>query len=602
MKRTRSLHTKITGSFVTLFTCALLAFLLCTLPLVTRSLNAELEMASQQKVDILNNQINYALQDVRALWFSMVRDAQLQELLRNQEQWSDKKDLSLMLHNRINYRISPYAGIRSAIIIAPDSQVLDPIYGTAPYDDLLLQAGEYEQFRNSQLFGRFSSANTFPYNRPDPSPDEKNTITFMGDFFDTDTYESLGTIAINYVRSSLFDDIQPTLLEGFERVVLVDHDGQVTLDFHGQQSALPETVLHAESGEIVYDGDRYLAVFHKALPDYPSWSLYALLDYGTIRQPVYTLLVLISFIAFLVILSVALTSSHLSGQITRPLQSVVDAMKQVTTGKWQKAETINTGDELEVLIAGYNDMVTSLDTLTQRLVEEQNQKNKIRIAMLQSRLDMLQTQINPHFIHNTLNTMNYLALKENATELSRLIVSFNGLLRTSMSTQNMFCTVEEEVENIRRFIHIHQVRYDMDLVCEYFIAPEAEDIMIPKLILQPLVENSLFHGILPKGGGRITLKMAVADGRLWVELFDNGAGIPPDRLTQILSGSTKNPRGYSSIGLSNVFDRLVLTYGPASRPVIQSQENWGTIISFSIPQEKTDGDHFQGDDNNFDKS
>lgn len=600
MKRNHSLHAKITGRFCVLFTVALLALLVTALPLVSRSMNAELEMTSQQKVDILNYQINNSLQDVRSLWFSMVRDPWLQQLLRNPEQMESTADLSLALHNRINQLISPHAGIRSAIVISKDAQVLDPIYGTAPYDALLLEQGEYQQFLQSQMFGRFSAANTFPYNLPDPSPVERNTITFMGRFFHTETYKNLGTIAINYVRSSLFGNVTNTLLEGFERVVLVDDTGEVVLDFQGLQQPVSQAVLDTESGDIVRDGGKDLAVFHTPLPDYPSWSLYALLDYETIRQPVRLLVVAIALIALLILLGVAMTSAHLSGQITRPLGAVADAMKQVTAGKWQKAEIVHTGDELEELMTGYNEMVASLDSLTQRLAEEKNQKNTMQIAMLQSRLDLLQMQINPHFIHNTLNTMNYLAQKENAWELSRLIVSFNGLLRSSMSTANMFCTVEEEVENVRRFIHIHKVRYDVPVECRYEVSPDAEELLIPKLILQPLVENSLFHGILPKGGGHITIKMAVADDRLWVEVFDDGAGISPDRLEQILNGSTKNPRGYSSIGLSNVSDRLVLLYGPASRPVVQSRENQGTMISFSIPQEKEKPEEL--DDNNFDES
>lgn len=601
MKRTQKLHVKITSRFVLLFSAALLAFLLSTLPLIARSLSEELEMASQQKVDILSYQIDNALQEVRTLWFSIVRDSQMQTLVKSIPQSEDPQTAVLDIHNRLNQLISPYAGIRSAVMIGADARVLDPIYGTEPYDQLLLEAGEYEKFMDSQLFGRFSCANTFPYNRSSSSFEDRNTITFMGCFFDTETYANLGTVALNCSRSSLFDGVQPTLLDGFARVFLMDQSGQIVMNFFDQQEQIPQAIQTAQSGDIVRWDGRSQAVFRCTLPDYPSWILIAVLDYETIQQPIVALLVAIFFIALLVVGSVAMTSAHISNQITRPLRAVAGAMQQVQSGRWEKVEKIETRDELADLQDGYNEMVTSLELLTQRLAEEQNQKNKIKIAMLQSRLDMLQSQINPHFIHNTLNTMNYLAQKEQARELSALIVSFNGLLRASMSTTNMFYTLAEEVENIRRLVHIHQVRYDMNLRCVYEVAPEAESALIPKLILQPLVENSLFHGIFPKGGGTITIRGALAEGRLWVELSDDGVGIAGEQLAQILSGSVKNPRSYSSIGLVNVFDRLILTYGEASRPVVQSRENFGTTISFSIPQEDTQQQYFGEDDNIFDK-
>lgn len=601
MKPTKKLHVKITIRFVVLFSAALLAFLMCTLPLITRSLSAELEMVTRQKMDIVSSQIDNALQEIRSLWFSMVRDPQMQELVHDYPDAEDPQQIVLQLHNRLNQLISPHAGIRSAIFISPRAQVLDPIYGTEPYDALLLQEGEYKAFLDSQLFARFSAVNTFPYTSVSPSFEERNTVTLMGCFFDTETYDNLGTLALNCSRLSFLEQVQPALVDGFDHMFLMDQSGQIVMDLFSGRREIPQSLRTARNGDVVQTEGHSQAVFYRSLPDYPSWTLVTAVDYGTIRQPIYTLLVLIFCIALLVVISVAMTSAHLSNQITQPLRAVAGAMQQVKSGRWEKVEKIQTGDELENLQDGYNEMVASLERLTQRLAQEQNQKNQIKITMLQSRLDMLQSQINPHFIHNTLNTMNYLAQKEQALELSRLIVSFNGLLRSSMSTSTMFYTVEEEMENIRRFVHILQVRYDMDLRCIYHVEPRAETAMIPKLILQPLVENSLFHGILPKGGGTVTVHAALAEGRLWIELCDDGVGIPPQQLEQILSGTAKNPRGYSSIGLANVFDRLILTYGEASRPVVQSQENWGTIISFSIPQEGEPLENLTEDDNIFDK-
>ena len=119
MKPTKKLHVKITIRFVVLFSAALLAFLMCTLPLITRSLGAELEMVTRQKMDIVSSQIDNALQEIRLLWFSMVRDPQMQELVHDYPDAEDPQQIVLQLHNRLNQLISPHAGIRSAIFISP---------------------------------------------------------------------------------------------------------------------------------------------------------------------------------------------------------------------------------------------------------------------------------------------------------------------------------------------------------------------------------------------------------------------------------------------------------------------------------------------------
>jgi two-component system sensor histidine kinase YesM len=119
-----------------------------------------------------------------------------------------------------------------------------------------------------------------------------------------------------------------------------------------------------------------------------------------------------------------------------------------------------------------------------------------------------------------------------------------------------------------------------------FMVDAPEDTLsveVPKLLLQPLVENSLFHGILPIGKGRIKLVARLADGRLWITLLDDGAGMAPEVLEKLLSGAQISARGYNQIGLGNVNDRLKLFYGPASHLVIESREMSGTAIGFSVP-------------------
>ncbi len=179
--------------------------------------------------------------------------------------------------------------------------------------------------------------------------------------------------------------------------------------------------------------------------------------------------------------------------------------------------------------------------------------------------------------------MRYMAQKAGNQELNDLIVSFNSLLRASMSQVNMMNPLAVEIENLRHYLNIQLKRYDVELDFEVDAPEDALLVELPKLLLQPLVENSLFHGILPAGKGRIKLVARLADARLWITLFDDGAGIAPEVLAKLLQGAPPNARRYNQIGLNNVNDRLKLFYGPASHLVIESREMHGTAIGFSVP-------------------
>jgi two-component system LytT family sensor kinase len=210
------------------------------------------------------------------------------------------------------------------------------------------------------------------------------------------------------------------------------------------------------------------------------------------------------------------------------------------------------------------------NTRIEKKLEEQER------LLMQARMDALISQINPHFLFNTLNTVSSLTRFDPETARSVLLKLAN-ILRRRLKTQIHFAPLKQELEFLDDYLDIEVVRFGRDkLQVRKEIEAEALDMVMPSMILQPLVENAIRHGIAPKiEGGTITLRASRRNGRLRVEVSDDGVGIPDGRGHEVFE---------SGIGISNVRERLKVLYGQDFNLAIDSQPGKGTSISFEIPE------------------
>jgi len=195
--------------------------------------------------------------------------------------------------------------------------------------------------------------------------------------------------------------------------------------------------------------------------------------------------------------------------------------------------------------------------------------------LLAAKLEALANQINPHFLFNTLASIS--SLIRTQPETARLLVmKLSGLLRRLLRSTDHFVTLREELEAIDEYLHIEVVRFGPQLKVDKQVHPDTLDVIVPSLILQPLVENSIKHGLSPKvGGGRITIKSALRDGHAVIEVVDDGMGMSEERLAHALGGG---------IGLSNVNERLRTIYGAHYELKLKSVHGAGTSVSIEIPE------------------
>ncbi|MHB8062046.1 MAG: sensor histidine kinase, partial [Ruminiclostridium sp.] len=439
-------------------------------------------------------------------------------------------------------------------------------------------------FKKISAYSYFSKPNNFPQIDSKATFEEKSNLTYYGEYLNRQ-YHKIGYIATNINRESMFFPINKLSEETFGTTYIINEYNTPIYHYGKDSAALSQIDLSVgtPSGQkITLNGEQYV-LFVSPITHYQRWRLVGLVSYTSLLDKVkdlIALIILISLIAFVLVIILSIT---ISSKITTPIRMVCVAMNELGKNRWPGKIKNSSADEMNQLVCGFNQMVENMHALTDQNIKQQSEIRVNEVSMIKTQLDLLQSQINPHFIYNTLNTVKYMAIKSNNTEISNVIGDFSLLLHASMSINVNFVTVYEELQYVLSYINIQRFRYDESIQLDYEIDEESKYALIPKLVLQPIVENALFHGILPKHGGLIKIEIRKTSNTVHISVSDNGVGIPQATLNNILTSQIPNRTGYSKIGLNNVNDRLVLYYSTQSNLKIYSEEGSGTKIEFQIP-------------------
>jgi len=279
------------------------------------------------------------------------------------------------------------------------------------------------------------------------------------------------------------------------------------------------------------------------------------------------------------ILVATITASVLSKNIARPVQELSAVMRQVETGDLSARIENLPSDEFGALGISFNQMVTRIQRL---LVEMHEEEVKLR----KSELRALQAQVNPHFLYNTLDSINWLAREKRNEDVLKLVSALTTLFRIGISKGHDFISMQEELDHVKSYLTIQKVRFADSFTYEFDIDPKVLAIPVIKLILQPVVENALYHGIKRSGGkGNIQIRARKIHDKMIIEISDNGKGMTATRLLEVkaeLSGSVEKKES-TVYGLKNVHDRIQIYYGEAYGLTIHSEEDEGTVVMYKIP-------------------
>lgn len=301
-----------------------------------------------------------------------------------------------------------------------------------------------------------------------------------------------------------------------------------------------------------------------------------------IRNEVERAITITSVILVFILTGAFMVSQKIVNGITEPIQNLCEVAEAAGSGDFQIRAQGKGLDELAVLNASFNQMMEEIGELVEDIrVEELN----LRAAELR----VLQEQINPHFLYNTLDNIIWLAESNDTEQVVDMVSSLSNFFRTTLSKGREFITVKEEEEHIQSYLQIQQFRYRDILSYEIAIPEELYEYEVIKLTLQPLVENALYHGIKKKRGmGHITVTGEKYKDVLIFKVTDNGMGMEPERLEKVrrmLEGEELEEKESGGFGLFNVNQRIQLHYGVEYGLKIQSTYQQGTEVWVRVPAE-----------------
>ncbi len=388
-------------------------------------------------------------------------------------------------------------------------------------------------------------------------------------------------IDLNYSAISELCDQNSIGEKGY--VFILDEEGNVV--YHPQQQQLYnelqteniETVMNADSDTVLTDDGDNGKLYTLSRSERTGWTVVGCTNVAELMkrskqaQSIYLLTTIV-----LVVVSLML-SSAIAKNITLPIQRLRDSMARVQEGDFEAADVeVVSENEIGSLTTSFNVMTHRIQELMEQNIYEQEEKRK-------SELKALQSQINPHFLYNTLDSIIWMAEGKKNEEVVLMTASLARLLRQSISNEDEVVSVGQEVEYARSYLTIQKMRYKDKLEFRIEVAPEISSVHIIKLVLQPIIENAIYHGLKYKESkGLLIIRGYAKENNAVLEIIDNGVGMSKETLDHIFEKHKVNYHS-NGVGVYNVQKRLQLYYGNDYGIIYQSEKGKGTVATIHIP-------------------
>ncbi|SDX49435.1 sensor histidine kinase [Paenibacillus sp. CF384] len=497
-------------------------------------------------------------------------DANARVIRNNQVLKNYLKDLN---RHTINYQIAKYQ-IARQIVRLPNLEMIENIYifpvGYAPmnlfYSDAIFEADKLtEQLMTTD--------------RPNRSEDviwavqpQTHLITMMMLIYDGEELLGLLRVDLNEKFHDQLDDVR-----------LGDEGSVFLLKDHTIMFATDRRLVNLQESSLAEQLDSGTQVTFTL--DYQGWKLIGVVPNKEILSQVNQVnkvLLLMELIVFAFIFLFALVILRM---ILRPLKQILRGMESIEQGKLDVIVNRQGNDEFSVIIRHFNHMAERVNRLIKTVYYQQLTYRKAEVINLQSKL-------NPHFLYNTLDMIYWMTVVKDEDEIGEAIISLSTILRYSISHQNEFVTVSEDMEQLENYLKIQRMRFEDKLSYVFHIDPAIAEIKIPKLLIQPLVENAIKYAFQQMMlGGIITIQGYTQGDDLYLEVVDNGIGMPAEKVEALLA-SFENKSVSGGLGIQLVRQRITYIYGEEFGLSIRSEIGRGTAITLKlctdagIPQEE----------------
>lgn len=413
----------------------------------------------------------------------------------------------------------------------------------------------------------------------------ENYVSFIRVINDLESQKAIGTLIINIDESYFVNCYKDIVSKNGTNILLMDENNESIVnlkevsDFN-QISELVIKKLVKSSDQKEYNsiiekvkGQNYIFSLLK-IEDY-NWTIVSKIPFKELSKESNTFYFMTFIVTIMNGILMFIGAISISRLITNPIKKLLRSMKGIENGEFNKVNIEVGNDEIGKLRDGYNIMVLEIEKLINRIIDEEKVKRKAELSVLQA-------QVKPHFLYNTLDAMGYLALSGKCDEVYEALEALGGYYRTSLSKGREIITLGEEIDIVKNYFLLQRLRYGDIFTDTYEVDENVLHLKILKLVLQPIAENALYHGIKPKGEkGNIKLTVVLIDNLMKISIEDDGVGMTEEELDRVVSDKIENNN--LSFGLRGTIERLRIFYGISQVYEIESRKRYGTKVTIKIP-------------------
>ncbi|WP_163539904.1 sensor histidine kinase [Gracilibacillus sp. YIM 98692] len=555
----------------------------------------EMKNQTQSMSKVLSGQLSRTIdlyfQDIDRLSLAIFTDSYIQDTLSN---YQDKQGL----YNDINIRNNMYPRLFNQMYPRSDIASITIYTNTGTVFDYD-QSGDIEVRYETQQKGWMMSLDQIDKNsflllptekKVFQNGEEKQVVSLVRNIYRIPQRNKIGVIKIDIsidVFEKLLELENVQEIEEHMTILVLAENQSVIYDhnrnFIGESEIglnLPDVRENEpKDGTLTWQSNSYL--YANDYSNFTNWNTVVLIDNKFIIYERNQILLFIAISGFIAIFVIGVISYLLSYNITKPFTGMMRKMRKVEKGDLTDRMVLTGHPEMDVLTRVYNRMLDSINKLIKEVYESSITEKNAKISALQS-------QINPHFLYNTLNVMKSISRVKGVEEVAEISESLSELFKYSMKDLDKKVTLQEELDHIENYMRIQHHRFRDRFTLQQDIEGKAKDALIPKLLIQPIVENAVNHGLKDKkSGGRITLEAFVKEGSLVVNVRDNGKGMGQQTLEQVRKKlNQKMLDNNEGIGLNNISQRLELMYGYRYEMNIESSEDAGTKVIIILPYQE----------------
>ncbi|TYR74485.1 HAMP domain-containing protein [Rossellomorea vietnamensis] len=396
---------------------------------------------------------------------------------------------------------------------------------------------------------------------------------------DFDNMENIAYVQVSLDGNAILEKINQIKLGKTGRFFVVNESAEVMIDNDLDEIGKPvqneelRNYITGKKQEFEFD-ENGIHQYGVMQPIGNGWSIVGIVPVTEITGEIVSIQRIIIFASVMFGIIAIILGIAIAKRVTEPVKVLTEQMKLVGEGDFKVRTAVSSVDEIGVMSSQFNHMINQVDNLLDQIREEQRQKQEAELRAIKHR-------INPHFLFNTLSTIRWLVQFKETERANTALTSLSKLLEGNMGKTGTFISIKEEIELVQNFMVILQIRYQQNFFLKTDFEEGVEDVQIPRMLLQPIVENSIFHGIVPTGEeGSIVISGKKVERGIELEISDNGMGMKEDVLKKFQQTS-ETSGSYLGIGLSHVYDSVRLYYERDSKVEITSTEE-GTVVKLLL--------------------